>query len=153
MRELVFYLICIRKQGILEWANYINACEQRYFKRFDGDWRYIGYGFLDETPFPQTVSQYVLSFTRNSRLEILAASDTESDCAIRCIWMLSLHLYRWEWRMYNRSPEKYQYYVSKNLKWHFNISLVSPFFVNHKQRQFMPHLLNCTVVVLHDTLL
>ena len=28
------------------------------------------------------------------RMKILAASDTESDCALRCAWVLSLHLYR-----------------------------------------------------------
>jgi len=27
------------------------------------------------------------------RIKILAASDTESDYAIRCTWVLSLHLY------------------------------------------------------------
>jgi len=27
------------------------------------------------------------------RMKILAASDTESDYAIRCTWVLSLHLY------------------------------------------------------------
>jgi len=28
------------------------------------------------------------------RVKILAASDTESDHAVRCTWVLSLHLYR-----------------------------------------------------------
>jgi len=42
-------------------------------------------------------------------MKILAASDTESDYAIRCTWVLSLHLYRWEQCMYNKSPERDQY--------------------------------------------
>ena len=54
------------------------------------------------------------------RMKILAASDTKSDCAIRCTWVLSLHLYRWEQCMYNRSPERDQKGHVKNLEelWH-----------------------------------
>jgi len=44
-----------------------------------------------------------------SCMKILAASDRESDCTIRCTWVLSLHLYRWEQWMYNRSPERDKY--------------------------------------------
>jgi len=43
------------------------------------------------------------------RMKILASSDMESDSAMRCTWVLSLHLYRWEQCMYNRSPERVQY--------------------------------------------
>ena len=42
-------------------------------------------------------------------VKILTASDTESDYALRCTWVSSLHLYRWEQYMYNRSPERDQY--------------------------------------------
>ena len=38
------------------------------------------------------------------RIKIFAASDTESDYAIHCSWVLSLHLSRWEQCMYNRYP-------------------------------------------------
>jgi len=47
-------------------------------------------------------------------MKILVASDTESGYRIRCTWVLSLHLYRWEQCMYNRSPERDQYI--ENLK-------------------------------------
>ena len=40
------------------------------------------------------------------RMKILTASGTESDYAIRCTWVLSIHLRRWEQWMYNRSPER-----------------------------------------------
>ena len=41
-------------------------------------------------------SIYVYHWMRLIRflVKILAASDTESDYAIRCTWVLSLHLYR-----------------------------------------------------------
>ena len=41
-------------------------------------------------------SIYVYHWMRHIkfRAKILAASDTESDCAIHCTWVLSLHLYR-----------------------------------------------------------
>jgi len=53
-------------------------------------------------------SVYVNHWKRLIRFhtKILAASNTESDYAIRCTWVLSLHLYRC---MYNRSPERDQY--------------------------------------------
>jgi len=38
------------------------------------------------------------------RVKILAAPDTESNCAIRWTWVLSLHLSSWEQCMYNRFP-------------------------------------------------
>ena len=63
-------------------------------------------------------SIYVYHWIRLIRfhIKILAASNTESDYAIRCTWVLSHHLYRWEQWMYNRSSERDPYIKAcKNL--------------------------------------
>jgi len=67
--------------------------------------------FLNQTiknpnaPYRSIIGMRFIRFRR----KILAASDTESEYAIRCTWVLSLHLYRWEQCMYNWSPERDQY--------------------------------------------
>ena len=42
-------------------------------------------------------------------VKIVADSEMESDYAIGSTWVLSLHLYRWEQRMFNGSSERDQY--------------------------------------------
>ena len=43
------------------------------------------------------------------RMKILAASDTESDCAIRCTWVLSPNEYKLAKCIYNKYPVRPMY--------------------------------------------